>query len=201
MKNLRTANNLAFAACLGALALAPTAARADVGPKDWSAGPFPRATIRAELGAYLGNVSSNAVNSSGSDVGGRTEVCLFCIFTNDKRLALGDYQVLRIGKESAELLEGVQAGYAINGDVDVVGRLYYQWYRGRTGLGVGGAARWKRFTAAMGFGPTNGTSFSASLRAIFADYWFVTAAFDTVTSDGAAPTTSTAYDLAVGIAF
>jgi hypothetical protein len=201
VKNVGAARVLVFAACLGAFALVPTAARADVGPKDWAAGPFPRATIRVELGAYLGNVSSTAVNSSGVDAGGQTELCLFCIITNDKRLALGDYQVLRIGKESAELLEGVQAGYAINDDVDVVGRVYYQWYGGRTGIGLGGAARWKRFTASVGLGPTNGTSFFANLRTVFADYWFVTAAFDTVRSDGAAPTTATSYRLAVGIAF
>lgn len=198
VKNVHTARALVFAA---ALTLAPEVARADVGPKDWSSGPFPRATTRAELGAYLGSVSSNAVNSGGADVGGQTEICLFCIYTNDKRLAVGDYQVLRIGKESAELIEGLQVGYAVNDDVDVVGRVYYQWYGGREGIGLGGAARWKRFTASVGFGPTNGSSFAASLRTIFAEYWFVTVALDTVTSDGAAPTTNTSYRLAGGISF
>ena len=201
MNVVNTLQTLAFAVCLGVLSLAPSAAHADGRPKDWAAGPFPRATISVELGAFIGSLSSAAANSGGTDFGGQTEICLFCIYTNDNRLTVGDYQVLRVGKKTAELIEGVQVGYGINDDVDVVGRVYYQWYAGRTGLGLGGAARWRRFIASVGLGPTNGTSFAASLRTIFADYWFVSASFDTVKSEGAAPTTDTSYRLAVGVVF
>jgi hypothetical protein len=124
--SVKARRGIISALLVAGIVLTPTAPRADVIAKDWSRGPFPRATIRIELGAHLG---------------------------------------------------------------------------GRRGLGLGGAARWRRFIASVGVGPANGTSLAASMRATFGAAWFLSAMVDRVTFDGAAVTTTTSSRLAGGMVF
>ena len=141
--------------------------------------------------AYAGTGTSSDPNKGGFLAGGGLEVCLFCIYTNDFRLAVGDYQVLRVGVDGVELNEGAQAAYGITRDIDVGARVYYQRYSqfdaSRQGVVFAGVARWSRFTGALSFGPGNGAYFGASLRAMISSLFGATVFYDRAHDEGAAP--------------
>ncbi|MEI9937125.1 MAG: hypothetical protein WDO69_07855 [Pseudomonadota bacterium] len=173
--------------------LLPLRARAEAAapPIDWGDGPFTRATSRIELLAYAGTGTSSAVDKGGFEAGGGVEACIICIWTNDSRLAWGDYQVLRLGIDGVELNEGGQAAYGITRDIDVGGRVFYQRYSQfdaeRQGLVLAGVARWTRFTGAVSFGVGHGAYFGASLRVMATELFGAAVFYDHAHDEGAGP--------------
>jgi hypothetical protein len=167
---------------------------------DWADGPFPRATTIVELGAYAGTRSSKNPNEAGFEAGGHIKTCVLCIYTNDSRFVIGDYQTLRVGVGTAVLAEGLQLGYGINRDIDVVARGYYQWYRGniaiRDGTVLGAAARWTRFTAGVAVGIGGEAYVGARLRVMLDRVWGLHAFFDRITGEGVGVGSSSSLRLA-----
>jgi hypothetical protein len=172
---------------------------------DWSDGPFGRSTSRVELLAYAGTGTSSDPDKGGFLAGGGLEVCLLCIYTNDFRLAVGDYQVLRLGIDGVELNEGAQAAFGVTRDIDVGARVYYQRYSqfdaSRQGVAFAGVVRWTRFTGALSFGPGNGSYFGASLRMRLSDLFGATVFYDRAHDEGAVPIKGGALRLAAVMTF
>jgi len=185
----------------------PLRAQADASaPKiDWSDGPFPRATTRAELLIYAGTGTSSAPDRGGFEAGGGIEVCIFCIYTNDYRLAFGDYQVLRVGVGGVELNEGAQAVYGITRDIDAGARVYYQRYSQfgaeRQGVVFAGVARWTRFTGSLALGPGRGAYFGASLRGMVSELFGGAIFYDHAHDESAGPISGGSLRLAALLSF
>jgi hypothetical protein len=162
-------------ACICALMLLGRAAWAD---RDWETNGMPRPTAPLELGAYGGAaIGASGSAQNGAEVGGDLDVCILCVWTNH-RLAWGDYQYLRFGVGGGSVAEGAQIGYGLTSDIDLVGRVFYQW--GGFGFAtatpmVGAAARYSFLTAEIAAGP--GTAGSDSYFRINAGLRFALGPF------------------------
>lgn len=133
---------------------------------------WPRASSAIDFGLYGTRLSNEAgsptVTRSYTGGGLYINTCVFCIWTNERRLVFGDSQALHFGTQAGMLREGVLVSYGVTPDVDAGARLFFQWIdmgRIRVDGWVGQLdGRWKLVTASLAYRPGTEGYLGATVR-------------------------------------